>query len=145
MKRNEESYAKVDKKEMFNYRGTLGLSQVVMAKKLGLSHRMWNHYEHGTKQVPISVVLSAKYLCKNVGAIGSPPSVINAVLDKMDKLHDDIKQHEEPLTKWDVDRIEALMRAAKTKGHNSNDNDPTIARIFTQCEKEMGFLLSKIN
>tara|TARA_R100000935_G_scaffold27822_1_gene48075 strand:- start:531 stop:926 length:396 start_codon:yes stop_codon:yes gene_type:complete len=131
MKRNEESYAKVDKKEMFNYRGTLGLSQVVMAKKLGLSHRMWNHYEHGTKQVPISVVLSAKYLCKN--------------LDKMDKLHDDIKQHEEPLTKWDVDRIEALMRAAKTKGHNSNDNDPTIARIFTQCEKEMGFLLSKIN
>jgi len=131
MKSNEESYEKVDKKEMFNYRGTLGLSQVVMAKKLGLSHRMWNHYEHGTKQVPISVVLSAKYLCKN--------------LDKMDKLHDDIKQHEEPLTKWDVDRIEALMRAAKTKGHNSNDNDPTIARIFTQCEKEMGFLLSKIN
>ena len=131
MKRNEESYAKVKNKEMFNYRNQMGVSQVAMAKKLGLSHRMWNHYEHGTKQVPISVVLSAKYLCKN--------------LDKMDKLHDDIKQHEEPLTKWDVDRIEALMRAAKTKGHNSNDNDPSIARIFTQCEKEMGFLLSKIN
>ena len=131
MKRNEESYAKVKNKEMFNYRNQMGVSQVAMAKKLGLSHRMWNHYEHGTKQVPISVVLSAKYLCKN--------------MDKMDKLHDDIKQHEEPLTKWDVDRIEALMRAAKTKGHNSNDNDPSIARIFTQCEKEMGFLLSKIN
>ena len=131
MKRNEESYAKVKNKEMFNYRNQMGVSQVAMAKKLGLSHRMWNHYEHGTKQVPISVVLSAKYLCKN--------------MDKMDKLHDDIKQHEEPLTKWDVDRIEALMKAAKTKGHNSNDNDPSIARIFTQCEKEMGFLLSKIN
>jgi predicted transcriptional regulator len=131
MKRNEESYAKVKSKEMFNYRNQMGVSQVAMAKKLGLSHRMWNHYEHGTRQVPISVVLSAKYLCKN--------------LDKMDKLHDDIKQHEEPLTKWDVDRIEALMKAAKTKGHNSNDNDPSIARIFTQCEKEMGFLLSKIN
>tara|TARA_R110002033_G_scaffold166642_1_gene205348 strand:- start:288 stop:683 length:396 start_codon:yes stop_codon:yes gene_type:complete len=131
MKRNEESYAKVKSKEMFNYRNQMGVSQVAMAKKLGLSHRMWNHYEHGTKQVPISVVLSAKYLCKN--------------MDKMDKLHDDIKQHEEPLTKWDVDRIEALMKAAKTKGHNSNDNDPSIARIFTQCEKEMGFLLSKIN
>jgi len=131
MKRNEESYAKVKNKEMLNYRNQMGVSQVAMAKKLGLSHRMWNHYEHGTKQVPISVVLSAKYLCKN--------------MDKMDKLHDDIKQHEEPLTKWDVDRIEALMKAAKTKGHNSNDNDPSIARIFTQCEKEMGFLLSKIN
>ena len=131
MKRNEESYAKVKNKEMFNYRNQMGVSQVAMAKKLGLSHRMWNHYEHGTRQVPISVVLSAKYLCKN--------------MDKMDKLHDDIKQHEEPLTKWDVDRIEALMKAAKTKGHNSNDNDPSIARIFTQCEKEMGFLLSKIN
>ena len=131
MKRNEESYAKVKNKEMLNYRNQMGVSQVAMAKKLGLSHRMWNHYEHGTKQVPISVVLSAKYLCKN--------------MDKMDKLHDDIKQHEEPLTKWDVDRIEALMKAAKIKGHNSNDNDPSIARIFTQCEKEMGFLLSKIN
>ena len=131
MKRNEESYAKVKNKEMLNYRNQMGVSQVAMAKKLGLSHRMWNHYEHGTKQVPISVVLSAKYLCKN--------------MDKMDKLHDNIKQHEEPLTKWDVDRIEALMKAAKTKGHNSNDNDPSIARIFTQCEKEMGFLLSKIN
>ena len=131
MKRNEDSYAKVAKGEIYGYRSKLGFSQVNMAKKMGLSHRMWNHYEHGTKQVPISVVLSAKYLCKN--------------LDKMDKLHDDIKQHEEPLTKWDVDRIEALMRAAKTKGHNSNDNDPSIARIFTQCEKEMGFLLSKIN
>ena len=131
MKRNEASYAKVAKSEIYNYRSTLGLSQVNMAKKMGLSQRMWNHYEHGTKQVPISVVLSAKYLCQNI--------------DKMDKLHDDIKQHEEPLTKWDVDRIEALMKAAKTKGHNSNDNDPSIARIFTQCEKEMGFLLSKIN
>ena len=131
MKRNEASYAKVAKSEIYNYRSKLGLSQVNMAKKMGLSQRMWNHYEHGTKQVPISVVLSAKYLCQNI--------------DKMDKLHDDIKQHEEPLTKWDVDRIEALMKAAKTKGHNSNDNDPSIARIFTQCEKEMGFLLSKIN
>ena len=131
MKRNEESYAKVKNKEMLNYRNQMGVSQVAMAKKLGLSHRMWNHYEHGTRQVPISVVLSAKYLCKN--------------MNKMDELHDNIKKHEEPLTKWDVDRIEALMKAAKTKGHNSNDNDPSIARIFTQCEKEMGFLLSKIN
>ena len=88
MKRNEESYAKVKNKEMLNYRNQMGVSQVAMAKKLGLSHRMWNHYEHGTKQVPISVVLSAKYLCKN--------------MDKMDKLHDDIKQHEEPLTKAEV-------------------------------------------
>jgi len=82
MKRNENSYAKVKNNEMLNYRNQLGISQVNMAKKLGLSHRMWNHYEHGTKPVPISVVLSAKYLCKN--------------MDKMDKLHDDIKKHEEP-------------------------------------------------
>jgi len=128
MKRNEESYAKVKNKEMFNYRGTLGISQVSMAKKLGLSHRMWNHYEHGTRQVPISVVLSAKYLCKN--------------LDKMDKLHDDIKQHEEPLTKWDVDRIEALMKKMKDDIHANSD---IVSKILTQSHKEMGFLLSKIN
>ena len=128
MKRNEESYAKVKNKEMLNYRNQMGVSQVAMAKKLGLSHRMWNHYEHGTKQVPISVVLSAKYLCKN--------------LDKMDKLHDDIKQHEEPLTKWDVDRIEALMKKMKD---DISTNSEIVSKILTQSHKEMGFLLSKIN
>ena len=128
MKRNEESYAKVKNKEMLTYRNQMGVSQVVMAKKLGLSHRMWNHYEHGTKQVPISVVLSAKYLCKN--------------MDKMDELHDDIKQHEEPLTKWDVDRIEALMKKMKD---DISTNSEIVSKILTQSHKEMGFLLSKIN
>ena len=128
MKRNEESYAKVKNKEMLNYRNQMGVSQVTMAKKLGLSHRMWNHYEHGTKQVPISVVLSAKYLCKN--------------MDKMDELHDDIKQHEEPLTKWDVDRIEALMKKMKD---DISANSQIVSKILAQSHKEMGFLLSKIN
>ena len=128
MKRNEESYAKVKNKEMLNYRNQMGVSQVAMAKKLGLSHRMWNHYEHGTKQVPISVVLSAKYLCKN--------------MDKMDELHDNIKKHEEPLTKWDVDRIEALMKKMKD---DISTNSEIVSKILTQSHKEMGFLLSKIN
>ncbi len=128
MKRNENSYAKVKNNEMLNYRNQLGISQVNMAKKLGLSHRMWNHYEHGTKPVPISVVLSAKYLCKN--------------MDKMDKLHDDIKKHEEPLTKWDVDRIEALMRKMKDDIYENSD---IVSKILSQSHKEMVFLLSKIN
>jgi len=128
MKRNEESYAKVKNKEMLNYRNQMGVSQVAMAKKLGLSHRMWNHYEHGTKPVPISVVLSAKYLCKN--------------MDKMDELHDDIKKHEETLTKWDVDRIEALMRKMKD---DISANSDMVSKILAQSHKEMGFLLSKIN
>ncbi len=128
MKRNENSYAKVKNKEMLNYRTQLGISQVNMAKKLGLSHRMWNHYEHGTKQVPISVVLSAKYLCKN--------------LDKMDELHNDVKKHEEPLTKWDIDRIEALMKKMKD---DISENSQIVSNILAQSHKEMGFLLSKIN
>ncbi len=128
MKRNENSYAKVKNKEMLNYRTQVGISQVNMAKKLGLSHRMWNHYEHGTKQVPISVVLSAKYLCKN--------------LDKMDELHNDVKKHEEPLTKWDIDRIEALMKKMKD---DISENSQIVSKILAQSHKEMGFLLSKIN
>jgi len=128
MKRNENSYAKVKNNEMLNYRNQLGISQVNMAKKLGLSHRMWNHYEHGTKPVPISVVLSAKYLCKN--------------MDKMDKLHDEVKNYEEPLTKWDVDRIEALMRKMKD---DISANSQIVSKILAQSYKEMGFLLSKIN
>ena len=128
MKRNENSYAKVKNKEMLNYRNQLGISQVSMAQKLGLSHRMLNHYEHQTKPVPISVVLSAKYLCKN--------------MDKMDELHNDVKKHEEPLTKRDVDRIEALMRKMKD---DISANSQIVSKILAQSHKEMGFLLSKIN
>ena len=129
MKRNEESYAKVKSKEMFNYRNQMGVSQVAMAKKLGLSHRMWNHYEHGTKQVPISVVLSAKYLCQNI--------------DKMEELHDDIKEHKDYLTDFDVNRINRLVEASKS--YVPKDIDPLIKKIMAQFEREMGFLLSKIN
>ena len=129
MKRNEASYAKVAKGEIYNYRSTLGLSQVNMAKKMGLSHRMWNHYEHGTKSVPISVVLSAKYLCQNI--------------DKMDKLHDDIKEHKDYLTDFDVNRINRLVEASKS--YVPKDIDPLIKKIMAQFEREMGFLLSKIN
>jgi transcriptional regulator with XRE-family HTH domain len=128
MKRNEASYAKVAKSEIYNYRSKLGLSQVNMAKKMGLSHRMWNHYEHGTKQVPISVVLSAKYLCQNI--------------DKMEKLHDDIKEHRDLITKWDVDRIEALRKKMK---EDIVTNSDIVSKILAQSHKEMGFLLSKIN
>ena len=129
MKRNEASYAKVAKSEIYNYRSTLGLSQVNMAKKMGLSHRMWNHYEHGTKSVPISVVLSAKYLCQNI--------------DKMDKLHDDIKEHKDYLTDFDVNRINRLVEASKS--YVPKDIDPLIKKIMAQFEREMGFLLSKMN
>ena len=129
MKRNDDSYAKVAKNEIYNYRSTLGLSQVNMAKKMGLSHRMWNHYEHGTKQVPISVVLSAKYLCQNI--------------DKMEKLHDDIKEHRDYLTDFDVNRINRLVEASKS--YVPKDIDHLIKKIMAQFEREMGFLLSKIN
>ena len=129
MKRNEDSYAKVAKNEIYNYRSKLGLSQVNMAKKMGLSHRMWNHYEHGTKQVPISVVLSAKYLCQNI--------------DKMEKLHDDIKEHRDYLTDFDVNRINRLVEASKS--YVLKDIDPLIKKIMAQFEREMGFLLSKMN
>jgi len=129
MKRNEDSYAKVAKNEIYNYRSKLGLSQVNMAKKMGLSHRMWNHYEHGTKQVPISVVLSAKYLCQNI--------------DKMEKLHDDIKEHKDYLTDFDVNRINRLVEASKS--YVPKDIDPLIKKIMAQFEREMGFLLSKMN
>ena len=129
MKRNDDSYAKVAKNEIYNYRSKLGLSQVNMAKKMGLSHRMWNHYEHGTKQVPISVVLSAKYLCQNI--------------DKMEKLHDDIKEHKDYLTDFDVNRINRLVEASKS--YVPKDIDPLIKKIMAQFEREMGFLLSKMN
>ena len=67
----------------------------------------------------------------------------------MDELHNDVKKHEEPLTKWDVDRIEALRNKIKQDMMGNSELKEQMSdlasKILAQSHKEMGFLLSKIN
>ena len=63
-----------------------------------------------------------------------------------EKAHENIKKHKEPLTKYDMDRITRLRQSIKDTLTSITDSlDPMSAKIITQSDKEMGFLLSKIN
>ena len=132
MKRTDYGYADLTSKEIYNFRKTLGMSQAKLSRKLGLSLRTWCHYEYGTQKMPVSVHMALQFL-KNGG-------------EEAEKVYDNVKKHQDPLTKYDMDRITRLRKSIKDTLTSIKDSlDPLPAKIITQSDKEMGFLLSKIN
>ena len=132
MKRTDYGYADLTSTEVYNFRKDLGMSQAKLSKKLGLSLRIWCHYEYGTQRMPVSVHMALQFL-QNGG-------------EEAEKVYDNVKKHQEPLTKYDMDRITRLRQSIKDTLTSIKDSlDPLPAKIITQSDKEMGFLLSKIN
>ena len=132
MKRTDYGYADLTKKEVYDFRKALNLSQAKLSKKLGLSLRTWCHYEYGTQKMPVSVHMALQFL-QNGG-------------EEAEKVYDNVKKHQDPLTKYDMDRITRLRESIKDTLESIKDSlDPLPAKIITQSDKEMGFLLSKIN
>ena len=132
MKRTDYGYADLTKKEVYDFRKALNLSQAKLSKKLGLSLRTWCHYEYGTQRMPVSVHMALQFL-KNGG-------------EEAEKVYDNVRKHQDPLTKYDMDRITRLRDSIKDALSSVKDSlDPLPAKIIAQSDKEMGFLLSKIN
>ena len=132
MKRTDYGYADVTSNEIYNFRKDLGLSQAKLSKKLGLSLRTWCHYEYGTQRMPVSVHLALQFLLDGG--------------EKAEKIHNDVKKFENPLTKYDMERISRLRKSITDILTSIKSKlDPIPAKIMAQSEKEMGFLLSKIN
>jgi|TARA_A100000172_G_scaffold22534_1_gene12866 transcriptional regulator with XRE-family HTH domain len=132
MKRTDYGYADLTSKEIYNFRKDLGMSQVKLARKIGLSLRTWCHYEYGTQRMPVSVHMALQFL-QNGG-------------EEAEKVYDNVRKHQDPLTKYDMDRITRLRKSIKDTLSSIKDSlDPLPAKIITQSDKEMGFLLSKIN
>tara|TARA_R100000697_G_scaffold108973_1_gene124535 strand:- start:240 stop:641 length:402 start_codon:yes stop_codon:yes gene_type:complete len=132
MKRTDYGYADLTSNEIYKFRKTLGMSQAKLSRKLGLSLRTWCHYEYGTQRMPVSVHMALQFL-KNGG-------------EEAEKVYDNVKKHQDPLTKYDMDRITRLRQSIKDTLSSIKDSlDPLPAKIITQSDKEMGFLLSKIN
>ena len=128
MKRVDYGHADLTKNEVYNLRKALNLTQVNLSKKLGVSLRTWCHYEYGTLKMPVSVHMALKYLENNKG-------------EDAEKVHNEVKEYKEPLTKYDLDRIDRLRKTMR----EIDDESDLINKIMTQSDKEMGFLLSKIN
>ena len=132
MKRTDYGYANLTSNEIYKFRKTLGMSQAKLSRKLGLSLRTWCHYEYGTQRMPVSVHMALQFL-KNGG-------------EEAEKVYDNVRKHQDPLTKYDMDRITRLRQSIKDTLSSIKDSlDPLPAKIITQSDKEMGFLLSKIN
>ena len=132
MKRTDYGYADLTSTEVYNFRKDLGMSQAKLSKKLGLSLRTWCHYEYGTQRMPVSVHMALQFL-QNGG-------------EEAEKVYDNVRKHQDPLTKYDMDRITRLRKSIKDTLSSIKDSlAPLPAKIITQSDKEMGFLLSKIN
>ena len=132
MKRTDYGYAELTSNEIYKFRKDLGMSQAKLSKKLGLSLRTWCHYEYGTQRMPVSVHMALQFL-QNGG-------------EEVEKAHENIKKHQEPLTKYDMDRISRLRKSMKDVLTSVTTSlEPVPAKIIAQSDKEMGFLLSKIN
>ena len=135
MKRTDYGYAELTKEEIYNFRKALNLSQAKLSKKLGLSLRTWCHYEYGTQRMPVSVHMALQFL-QNGG-------------EEAEKVYENVKEHKNPLTKYDIDRISRLRGSIKDVLESIKDSfstyPPSYTKIIAQSDKEMGFLLSKIN
>jgi transcriptional regulator with XRE-family HTH domain len=132
MKRTDYGYADLTKKEVYDLRKALNLSQAKLSKKLGLSLRTWCHYEYGTQRMPVSVHMALQFL-QNGG-------------EEVEKAYESVKKHKDPLTKYDMDRISRLRESIKDVLTSITTRlEPVPAKIIAQSDKEMGFLLSKIN
>ena len=132
MKRTDYGYADLTSNEIYKFRKTLGMSQAKLSRKLGLSLRTWCHYEYGTQKMPVSVHMALQFL-QNGG-------------EEAEKAYESVKKHKDPLTKYDMDRITRLRESIKDTLESIKDSlDPLPAKIIAQSDKEMGFLLSKIN
>ena len=65
MLKAKESYSMWDGMDIRNNRDALGMTQVALARALGISHRMLCYYEAGERDIPKSVELSLRYVMHN--------------------------------------------------------------------------------
>ena len=66
MYKAKESYSMWDGMDLRNWRDDLRMTQVTLARALGVSHRMYCYYESGERDIPKSVELSLRYIKKIV-------------------------------------------------------------------------------
>jgi transcriptional regulator with XRE-family HTH domain len=135
MKKNEKSYCDWNGSELREKRKLLGLSQIVMAQKLGLSERGYRCYETDTYQIPIPIKYAVLYLMNDGEASKSHAEVR------------DFDENDNPLSEFDKQRIWKLSNAIShmiPEAEKMNDR-VYVSKVLLQCDKEMQLMLSKMN
>ena len=108
--------------ELRSRRSDMNMTQVALARALGISHRMYCYYETGVKDIPKSVELSLRYIHKN-----------------KDSDDEGTLEPQGTLTAFDRDRLSRLCLALDS--HEGMDAETD--KLLRQSLKEIDYLLSK--
>ena len=121
MYKAKESYSMWGGHELRSRRSDMNMTQVALARALGISHRMYCYYETGERDIPRSVELSLRYLARgnsdDEGTLAPQGT----------------------LTAFDRDRLSRLCLALES--HEGMDADTD--KLLRQSLKEIDYLLSK--
>ena len=125
MYKAKESYSVWDGMDIRNNRDVLGMTQVALARTLGISHRMLCYYESGERDIPKSVELSMRY-----------------VMNKRQKEEESsgTLKPQGTLTAFDRERISRLCLAIEDA---STTDIKELYKMLNQSVKEIDYLLSK--
>ena len=122
MYKAKESYSMWGGDELRSRRSDMNMTQVALARALGISHRMYCYYETGVKDIPKSVELSLRYIHKN-----------------KDSDDEGTLEPQGTLTAFDRDRLSRLCLALDS--HEGMDAETD--KLLRQSLKEIDYLLSK--
>lgn len=121
MYKAKESYSMWGGNELRSRRSDMNMTQVALARALGISHRMYCYYETGERDIPRSVELSLRYLARgnsdDEGTLAPQGT----------------------LTAFDRDRLSRLCLALES--HEGMDAETD--KLLRQSLKEIDYLLSK--
>ena len=121
MYKAKESYSMWGGNELRSRRSDMNMTQVALARALGISQRMYCYYETGERDIPRSVELSLRYLARgDSGDVGTLAS-------------------QGTLTTFDRDRLSRLCLALDS--HEGMDAETD--KLLRQSLKEIDYLLSK--
>ena len=133
MKKNDQSFSDWSGEKLKSQRKDLNLSQIDMAKRLGLSERGYRCYETDHYRIPLSVKYAVLYLSEAKKPKKGNEEVIN------------YDQSKTPLTKHEEQRIWKLCNAIDhTIGDAEKRQDEIwVTRLLDQSNREMTMLLQK--
>ena len=121
MYKAKESYSMWGGNELRSRRSDMNMTQVALARALGISHRMYCYYETGERDIPRSVELSLRYLARG------------------DSSDEGTLAPQGTLTTFDRDRLSRLCLALDS--HEGMDAETD--KLLRQSLKEIDYLLSK--
>ena len=133
MKKNDKSFSDWSGDQLKDHRKSLNLSQIDMAKKLGMSERGYRCYETDHYRIPLSVKYAVLYLSEAKKPKKGNEEVVN------------YDQSKNPLTKHEEQRIWKLCNAID---HTISDAEKRqdeiwVTRLLDQSNREMTMLLQK--